>query len=526
MSNPYQVIIVGGGPVGVGLAIELGQRDISVALIERYPQPQPIPKGQNLTQRTVEHFHFWGIENELRAARVMPRDYPTGGVSVYGDLNTEHWLPWLHRGQVMNFYYTANERLPQYATEAVLRNRVAELDSVDTFYGWSATKIEQNETGVTITAEEKNGDGVQTLTAEYVVGSDGSRSTVREQAGIEQTRTDYDKLMALLVFRSKELHERVSHFPKASFFRILHPDMDGYWRFLGRVDVGEGWFLHAPAPPDSTRENFDANTFLIEALGLDCHYEFDYVGFWDLRVSIAKTYRQGRIFIAGDACHSHPPYGGYGVNTGLEDARNLGWKLAAMLQGWGGEGLLNSYGEERLPVFQSTSSDFIEKYIENARHFFANYHPDKDADEFQQGWEAFANAKGDVHKFLPHYEGSKVVAGEEGSVSGAVGEHMVKARAGHHLTPQTLSDGKNVYEMLGIGFTLLAFNLAEDMLNEFEQAAQALNMPLQIVHDTSVEVAAAYESSLILVRPDQFVAWVADDGSYNLEAVLKQAIGQ
>jgi flavin-dependent dehydrogenase len=109
----FQVIIVGGGPVGVGLAIELGLRNISVALIERYPLPQPIPKGQNLTQRTLEHFYFWGIEDELRAARVMPKGYAIGGVTAYGSLMSDYWYPWWQRSVVRPFYFTDNERLPQ-----------------------------------------------------------------------------------------------------------------------------------------------------------------------------------------------------------------------------------------------------------------------------------------------------------------------------------------------------------------------------------------------------------------------------
>ena len=119
------VAIVGGGPVGMGLAIELGQRGVRCTVVERYTQPQPIPKGQNLTQRTLEHFHFWGAEPQLRAARTIPPEYGIGGLTTYGTLLSTYHYNWLQRELVKPYYYTANERLPQYATEAVMRERAA-----------------------------------------------------------------------------------------------------------------------------------------------------------------------------------------------------------------------------------------------------------------------------------------------------------------------------------------------------------------------------------------------------------------
>src|SRR4051812_24867718 len=122
-----QVIIVGGGPVGVGLAVELGLRGISCVVVERYARPQRIPKGQNLTHRTLEHFYFWGIVEELRAARVMPRGYPIPGIPAYGALMSPYWVSPPQRDVVTPYYFQLNERLPQYLTEQVLRRRMASL---------------------------------------------------------------------------------------------------------------------------------------------------------------------------------------------------------------------------------------------------------------------------------------------------------------------------------------------------------------------------------------------------------------
>ncbi len=367
-----QVVIVGGGPVGLGLAIDLGQRGVSCVLVERYVSPQPIPKGQNLTQRTLEHFYFWGAEAELRAARTIPPNYGIGGMTSYGTLLSGYRYDWLQRELVRPYYFTDNERLPQYATEAVLRHRLSQLPNVETIYGWSAAGIAQDAEGVQVTIAERNSDRQRVLRADYVVGCDGSRSLVREAAGIPQTLTDHDRLMVLLVFRSTGLHKLLERFPNKSFYNVLHPDLKGYWKFFGRVDLGTTWFFHAPVPLGTTKDNFDFRGLLHEAVGDEFDVAFEHIGFWDLRIAIADQYRIGRVFIAGDAAHSHPPYGGYGINTGLEDAANLGWKLAAALQGWAGPRLLDTYGEERRPVFASTAQDFIEKAIQSDRNFLGN----------------------------------------------------------------------------------------------------------------------------------------------------------
>src|SRR5690606_21055811 len=197
----------------------------------------------------------------------------------------------------------------------------------------------------------------RTLRAAYAVGCDGSRSLVRQQAGIPQTLSDHDRTMVLLVFQSPQLHELLKRYPGKSYYNVLHPELQGYWKFLGRVDLGSTWFFHAPVPNGTTADNFDFRGFLHETVGAEFDIEFEHIGFWDLRFALADSYRAGRIFIAGDAAHSHPPYGGYGVNTGFEDARNLGWKLAAALQGWGSEALLDPYDSERQPVLASTARD-------------------------------------------------------------------------------------------------------------------------------------------------------------------------
>lgn len=520
------VAIVGGGPVGMGLAIELGRRGIRCLVVERYADPQPIPKGQNLTQRTMEHFHFWGIEKALREARTVPHEYGIGGVTAYGTLLGDYAYDWLQRELVRSYYFTDHERLPQYATEAVLRRRVRDFPTVETRYDWVAEDLIARAGHVDLTIVPRHGGAHQVISADYVIGCDGSRSMVRERAGITQTRSDHDRLMVLLVFRSSGLHNLLQKFPGKSFYNVLHPDLDGYWQFFGRVDLGTTWFFHAPVPPGTTEDNFDFRGVLHRAVGAEFDVACDHVGFWDLRFTIADAYRKGRVFVAGDAAHSHPPYGGYGINTGFEDATNLGWKLAATLQGWGGPRLLESYDEERRPIFASTARDFIEKAICKDRDFVAAFNPARDRALFERQWqERRATAKSEVGIFEPNYAGSPIVSGPPGAVCTAVGSHSRKARAGHHLTPAPLSSSRDVYDELGNDFTLLALDADDAILRGFADAAARLGIPLKIVADTCADGRERYGAGLILVRPDQFVAWTSNDGIGDPAGVLAMAVG-
>lgn len=520
------VVIVGGGPVGMGLAIELGQRGVRTTVVEQQTTPQQVPKGQNLTQRTMEHFHFWGAERELRSARLIPPEYGIGGLTAYGTLLSAYHYDWLSRELVRPFYFTDNERLPQYATEAVLRARVAQLEAVEVLYGWTGVSLAQDDDSVTVVARERGGDREVEITAAYAVGCDGSHSSVREQVGITETRSEHDRKMVLLVFRSPQFHGLLERFPGKQFYNVLHPDLRGYWQFFGRVDLGNTFFFHAPVPADTTRDNFDFAGYLHRAAGAVFEVEFAHVGFWDLRVAVADRYRQGRTFIAGDAAHSHPPYGGYGINTGFEDARNLGWKLAAALEGWGGSKLLDTYEEERRPVFVSTAREFIEKAIETDRDFLARCDPAVDLATFEVEWAKRASgAIDEVNSFEPNYRGSPVVMGSAVGQPSAVGGHLHLARPGHHLSPQPLSSGRNMFEALGTDFTLVALDGNPDLVAEFRVEADRNHIPLTIVEDTLAGERERYGARHILVRPDQFVAWCGDADPGEAGAILAGAVG-
>jgi len=526
VNERHQVVIVGGGPVGIALAVSLSLRGISCALVESRVGMHNIPKGQNLTQRTFEHFYSWGIVEELRRARLMPTDAPIGEITVYGNLAGDYWHAPRGREVVRPYYFQDNDRMPQYQMEMVLRKKLATLSNVDARFGWTATDVAQDAQTARVTIANERGETAD-LVGDYVVGCDGGNSFVREASGIMRVGTDFDQLMVLLVFRSRDLHDKLKRFPQRSIYRVLHPDLQGYWQFFGRIDVGESFFFHAPIARDSKRDGYDFREPLYRAAGFEFALDIDYAGFWQLRNAVAETYRTGRVFIAGDAAHTHPPYGAYGLNNGLEDAVNLAWKLAAKLQGWGGEALLDSYSLERQQVFREVAEHFIAERIAEEGDFLARYNPQRDRAEFERAWAARESDLGNrARRYEPNYEGSPVVCGPQGGITSARGDHSFVARAGHHLAPQSLSSGRNVFEHLGHGFALIALDAAPDDVARLEQAAHDRKVPLAVIRDSCAGGREVYGCKLILVRPDQFVAWTGNSAPADPAGLLCKVTGQ
>ncbi len=528
MPQQYQIVIVGGGPVGTALAIDLALRNVSVCVVEKHHQPQRVPKGQNLTQRSGEHFRLWGISDAIRAASPIPASYGNAGLVAYGSLLSGYHYDWFKRASVREYYAADNERLPQYETERVLRLRADTFDNIHYLSGWQFHALQTATDGVVCDIVHSDDGQKQTLHAEYLVACDGSHSAVRSAAGIDATTDSRDIKMALLVFNSPSLHTMLEEkFPGKTIFNTLHPSMLGYWQFFGRVDLQNNWFFHSPVPDNADAERFDFHALLSKAVGRSFDAELNYIGFWDLRFEQADQYRKDRIFVAGDAAHSHPPYGGYGINIGFEDARNLGWKLAARLHGWGTQALLDSYHDERHPVFASARDDFIARMISTDADFVARYDPARDPQAFAAAWQQRASGgQQEVQGYVPHYRGSPLIERGDTALknSSAVGVHTHRAIAGEHLSLGHRLGNVDCFEQTGAGLSLFYHCDAESTASAFRAAAERLRIPLKtIAFDEELE--RHWCKRLILLRPDHYVAFADSTDQVDAEAVLRRIVG-
>ena len=188
---------------------------------------------------------------------------------------------------------------------------------------------------------------------------------------------------------------------------------------------------------------------------------------------------------------------------------------------------MHSYSEERRPIFVETGRDFIAARIDEDRELLEKYSPQRDRAAFERAWnQRMVKLSGRAQIYEPHYEGSSVVMGPPGAVCSARGNHTFTARTGHHLPPQMLSSGRNVFEELGTGYTLLAFDAQESAIRGFEEAARSLKIPFRVVRDSCSGGREAYQSKLILVRPDQYVVWNGDAAPVDADKVMRRVAGR
>ncbi len=339
MAKRYGVIIVGGGPVGVGLAVDLGACGASRARSSSGARRCRIFRRGRTSRAYARTFLLLG--HRRRTARGAHHAEGISDQRYHGvrQLDERVLVPAAAapRSFASTTFKTSNG-CRNISPKKVLRARMAELPPVTNLFGWTAESVTQDAASASVTVTGPGGKR-EVLEADFVVGCDGAHSLVRGEAGIERGGTDFDQIMVLAVFRSKELHEALKRFPDRGHVQRDASRCERLLAVLRTRGRRRIVLLSRAVPADTTKDNFDFLGLIQRAAGFPLKAEFDYVGFWDMRVSVAETYQAGRILIAGDAAHSHPPYGGFGLNNGLEDARNLGWKLAAKLQGWGGDEL-------------------------------------------------------------------------------------------------------------------------------------------------------------------------------------------
>ncbi|MEV5840215.1 FAD-dependent monooxygenase, partial [Nocardia sp. NPDC052112] len=353
VENHAPVVIVGAGPVGMVLALELAHHEIDSVLIEAHASTTKFPKMDETNPRSMELLARLGLADDIRAAGVGPDfSFDTAFCSSLLGYEYARW-PEASVAQMRERIDRATDgtmpaepwqRISQEYAEAVLMRRCLENTRIDVRRPWRVTAIAEHGDAVTVEMADAETAEERTVSAQYVVGCDGARSHVRACLGIEQDGMENILTMALFHFRSRDRKHLHAH----GQFWHLYFASGGILIAQDEVDT---WTLHGLVPPDTEPDDIDPVEFIRRICGAPV--EVDEIlaqSIWRPSAMLADHFRKGRVFLAGDACHQVIPNGGYGMNTGIGDAVDLGWKLAAVLNGWGGEVLLDSYEMERRPV--------------------------------------------------------------------------------------------------------------------------------------------------------------------------------
>jgi 2-polyprenyl-6-methoxyphenol hydroxylase-like FAD-dependent oxidoreductase len=516
-----QALVCGAGPVGLALAIELGLRGIDVTIVEQRSRTGAQPRAKTTNVRTMQHMRRWGLAERLRAAAPLPYDYPTDVVfstTLFG--RTLAVIENAFAGKKCRDarFPEPAQWVPQYTVEKVMHERIAALPSVHLVAGTVLEDAVQTAAGVSATVRDLESGKRSSIDAHYLVGADGAKSRVREVIGAKMTGEHAYALNYNLILRIPEL-DRSPPARRAIMYWLINHESPGV---LSPLDCNGEWaFITRLAPGVTSISDEEVIRRVHAAIGRDMPVEIVARDYWAAHRLIADRYRDRRIFLAGDACHLHPPFGGYGMNLGIADGVDLGWKLAANLRGWGGDGLLASFEDERRPVHLRTIEEAVENYRTLSDQLLKD---DLDAEGPDGERARAAVAKEIVATKTREFDTLGVVLGsrydespivvDDGSAPPA--EHYATYEPSAHpgcLAPHAwLPDGSSLYDHFGLGFTLLLLNdTGAALAQEIETAAAAKAVPLTLLDLRGSGLDRLYAAPLALIRPDQFVAWRGAD---------------
>jgi 2-polyprenyl-6-methoxyphenol hydroxylase-like FAD-dependent oxidoreductase len=530
--SDFDVLIVGAGPVGLSAAIEFGQRGISVLIVESNDRVGYAPRAKTTNVRTRTLLRRWGIADKLAEKSPLGIDYPN-------DITYVTRLGGYFLARIEDANNTAPVRyaafpehaqwIPQYTLEKVLHEEVARLPNVKLRFGVTFVSTQQTDAECISVLKDARGSE-QSVTHRYLVGADGARSTVRELIGAKMIGTRSLSRNASIIFRAPGLAEAHRHGKAVMYWQS---NCDGA-SVLGPMDRDDIWvFTSTAIKPDETLSKAEAAAAIAKATGIDLPYEILSSDEWAASRLIADRYREGRVFLAGDACHLHPPWGGYGMNMGVGDALDLGWKIGAVLEGWGGPALLDSYDIERRQAHEAVVSAATSNHtvLPNQlwREGMEDDTPQGSALRKQMG-EYFLKAKAPEFRGLGTilgigYEDSPINTKEAAPPPPREhGVYQPTARPGYLAPHMWLDDGRSLYDLFSKDFSLLVDPQADSA--EAAKAigeATSLRAPIKIVQEKGVAIDSLYCAKLALVRPDQFVAWRGDAWE---PGALKRALGR
>lgn len=542
------VLIAGGGPCGLMLAIELGRRNIRCLLVDAKPGTAFNPQANATQARTMEHFRRLGFAHEVRSMG-LPPDHPTdiayltrfAGIELARlRLPTAAAAPQAIKN--MSGSWSAAElphRVSQKYVEVCLHRHAQQQASVDMRYGWQLTTFQDTGDGIDATVQSVNGDESLNVKAAYLVGADGARSFVRHELGIAWggatgfKRKFMGGKMLAVYLKAPDFYARNPN-DRSWMYVVVNPELRA---FIMSVDGVSEFAFHIQMADDAATEALseaDARRLFAQAYGQAIDIEILSMATWMAgHALVAESFQQGRVFLGGDAAHLFTPTGGLGYNTAVEDAVNLSWKLASVLKGQAPEALLDSYALERHPLAMRNTG-YARQFADSIGLFEAA--PELEAPS-PEGEAARATASdylnGHVRRefnipgvtFGGRYHGSPIIV-DDGTTAppDAANSYMPCATPGGRPPHAWLPDGRSLFDSFNFEWTLLVLGDAPPNTQNFVDVAREMNLDLEVVTHPGPDILALYELPLVLIRPDQIVAWRGHE-AHHAKTVLAQVLG-
>jgi 2-polyprenyl-6-methoxyphenol hydroxylase-like FAD-dependent oxidoreductase len=532
------ILIAGGGPVGMTLALACARLGVQAMLVERNPNTTQHPKMDITNMRSMELFRRLGLAETLRRVAV-PEAHSFDVAWVTSMAGYE-----LHRFAYPSVIDKRAEiarnndgsqplepamRVSQVVIEPALKRAVAAEPRIVSRFGTALEDCTQDADGVTAIVRDRQTAATETIRCAYLAGCDGGASHVRSCLGIQ------------LEGEARVAQRYMVHFRSPA--RAMLQRWGIAWHYqspLGTLiaqDDVDHWTLHTRPKPGEDLDKADPDALLARFMGQPIPCEILLANPWTAHLLVAETYRRGRVLLVGDAAHQYIPTGGYGMNTGIADACDLAWKLAALVQGFGGPGLLQSYDAERRPVGlrnRQASGGHTEVRLAIARAYaeagdwLAEPSPEAQVRRaaLASRIAALGNAENESYgiELGYAYRHSPIVCAEtDAEISDDPVRYVPTTAPGARLPSVVLADGSALFDRLGPWFTLIAFGTAPDA--DLVAAARRLGMPLKVLRIDEPGLEHIYRAPQVLVRPDQHVAWRGRNSSAQADAIIARCLG-
>ena len=531
------VIVVGAGPVGLALAINLGRAGIKTILLERNPEPQFLPKMERCNARSMEMFRRIGLSKKIRDAGLRA-DCPMD-VFIVEDLTKPALLEEKHPS-IHTFHEKIREcrdlsmplepyqLISQYTLEPLLKAEAEALQSVEVLFGHELIEFSQSDDGVSVRFEDSDGQS-KTLMAAYLVGCDGGSSPIRKQLGIKLRGEGGILELQQALFYCEELFERLPHGNGPGQGRHYHR-ADAEHTFLIMQDSTKHWSLHATVPDaEAMKSKFE------EIVGFPVDYELLSCAPWRQNLLLADRYREGRVFLAGDSVHLVIPTGGLGMNTGVGDSFDLAWKLIGTLKGWGGPELLDSYEIERRQIGDRNVG--ASRYANVGRQKWRSIA----TDEIFDGTDAGELIKRHLIQVADSEQrkGNRMIGAELGyryvdspcidNIPGGpehrVGKYNPNVWPGSRLPHCWLDDGSALQDQLPETYILLSLGKKSLDTSKLRQSYEKIGAPVTEVRIESNRLRDLYGFDFLILRPDMHVVWRGNDAPQNPQEIASISTG-